>query len=77
MERWTGSSRRTRTGCRSGHQLGNGVEILCDAVHGGAIQQYQRLRWLGPLSWGYSTAVALLVNDAGMVAGYGGVYTGN
>jgi hypothetical protein len=34
-------------------------------------------RWLGPLSWGYSTAVALLVNDAGMVAGYGGVYTGN
>ena len=34
-------------------------------------------RWLGPLSWGYSTAVALLVNDAGMIAGYGGVYTGN
>jgi hypothetical protein len=34
-------------------------------------------RWLGPLSWGYSTAIALLVNDAGMVAGYGGVYTGN
>jgi hypothetical protein len=34
-------------------------------------------RWLGPLSWGYSTAVALLVNDTGMVAGYGGVYTGN
>ena len=34
-------------------------------------------RWLGPLSWGYSTAIALLVNDAGMVAGYGGVYTGS
>jgi hypothetical protein len=34
-------------------------------------------RWLGPLSWGYSTAIALLVNDAGMIAGYGGVYTGN
>ena len=26
---------------------------------------------------GNSTAVALLVNDAGMIAGYGGVYTGN
>jgi hypothetical protein len=34
-------------------------------------------RWLGPLSWGNSTAIALLVNDAGMIAGYGGVYTGN
>jgi hypothetical protein len=34
-------------------------------------------RWLGPLSWGYSTAIALLVNDAGMIAGYGGVYAGN
>jgi VCBS repeat-containing protein len=34
-------------------------------------------RWLGPLSWGISPAVALLVNDAGMIAGYGGIYTGD
>ncbi|HTY87092.1 MAG TPA: M36 family metallopeptidase [Candidatus Acidoferrum sp.] len=34
-------------------------------------------RWLGPLSSGNSTAVALLVNDAGMIAGYGGIYTGD
>jgi hypothetical protein len=34
-------------------------------------------RWLGPLSWGVSPAIALLVNDAGMIAGYGGVYTGD
>jgi hypothetical protein len=34
-------------------------------------------RWLGPLSADTSPAIALLVNDAGMIAGYGGVYTGD
>ena len=34
-------------------------------------------RWLGPLDWINRTAVALLVNDAGMIAGYGGIYTGD
>ena len=34
-------------------------------------------RWLGPLAWGDSVAIAQLVNDAGMIAGYGGVSTGD
>ena len=34
-------------------------------------------RWLGPLSQYKSGVVAQLINDAGMIAGYGGVFTGN
>ena len=34
-------------------------------------------RWLGPVSSGNSPAIALLVNDAGMIAGYGAVQTGD
>ena len=34
-------------------------------------------RWLGPLSQYKSGVVAQLINDAGMIAGYGGVFTGD
>jgi hypothetical protein len=55
------------------------TELRYDALLSTAAQfnNIDDWRWLGPLSWGNSTAIALLVNDAGMIAGYGGIYTGN
>ena len=34
-------------------------------------------RWLGPLNLLDPTSIALLVNDAGRIAGYGGIHTGD
>jgi hypothetical protein len=71
----------TERGVSAGYNGAAEMQIYYNAMLNSAVEfDLTDWRWLGPLNidWGASLySTALLVNDAGMVAGYGGVQVGN
>ena len=73
---WFAASER---GLNAGVGTNSATQVNYEALFSTAAQfdSIENWRWLGPLSQYKSGVVAQLINDAGMIAGYGGVFTGD
>jgi uncharacterized membrane protein len=73
---WFAASER---GLNAGVGTNSATQVYYPALFSTAAQfnSLESWRWLGPLSQYKSGVVAQLINDAGMIAGYGGVFTGD
>ena len=71
---WFAASER---GLNAGVGTNSATQVNYEALFSTAAQfdSIESWRWLGPLSQYKSGVVAQLINDAGMIAGYGGVFT--